>query len=105
MEWVVKTIQTCCCSLTRLMTRQRFLQLVGNECHSLLVFGSNPVVGSSRNATAGFPTSAIATHNLRFCPPESCTVNRFLSGTSSKHSNDRPTSASSADGGTPLSRE
>ena len=33
--------------------------------------GSKPVVGSSRNTSSGFPTSATPRSSRRFCPPES----------------------------------
>jgi len=34
--------------------------------------GSRPVEGSSRRTIRGWAISAMATHNLRFMPPENC---------------------------------
>src|SRR5277367_1268704 len=93
-ECVVSIIHILCISLTFFMTLQRLL----------LTFGSNPVVGSSRNTTAGLATSAIAILNRLFCPPESCFANFFPSGTNSTCSRHFPTTALSSLTSTPFNR-
>lgn len=44
----------------------------------LLLSGSKPVVGSSKNTITGLPTKLIATESLLFIPPESYFVLNFV---------------------------
>mmetsp|Transcript_26807 Transcript_26807/g.78981 ORF Transcript_26807/g.78981 Transcript_26807/m.78981 type:complete len:87 (-) Transcript_26807:6579-6839(-) len=52
------------------MTRPAFSSLMSFHMRRF-VWGSRPVVGSSRKITGGDPTREIATETRRFCPPES----------------------------------
>ena len=53
--------------------------------------GSRPVVGSSRNSTAGRCTSPIATSSLRCMPPEYCLTIRFAASVSENSSSSSST--------------
>mmetsp|Transcript_37688 Transcript_37688/g.63426 ORF Transcript_37688/g.63426 Transcript_37688/m.63426 type:complete len:286 (+) Transcript_37688:679-1536(+) len=77
MKWVV-----------RMMARPALILRMTSQLMRRL-YGSIPLVGSSRNTTLGLPRKAMERDSLRFCPPDSDDTNESVFSS-------RPTSCSSS---------